>query len=100
MQARAAFTGGNQTARSSRNTPQNATTAAEMPIAGAYPLTALLDPQRGYDRLVIEDPLKSALEEIAPKLDPGLDPLAAALLAEEPVEDAWAGLLQEILDAA
>jgi hypothetical protein len=49
---------------------------------------------------VIEDPLKGALEEIAPKLDSGLDPLAAALLAEEPVEDAWAALLQEILDAA
>lgn len=49
---------------------------------------------------MIEDPLKGALEEIAPKLDPGLEPLAAALLAEEPVEDAWAGLLQEILDAA
>ncbi|MGD9735180.1 MAG: hypothetical protein AB7V58_06155 [Solirubrobacterales bacterium] len=47
-----------------------------------------------------EDPLKGALGEIAPKLDPGLEPLAAALLAEEPVEDAWAGLLQEILDAA
>jgi len=60
----------------------------------------ILDPRRGYDRLVIEDPLKGALEEIAPKLDPGLDPLAAALLAEEPVEDAWAALLQEILDAA
>lgn len=56
--------------------------------------------QRGYDQPVIDDPLKSALEEIAPKLDPGLEPLAAALLAEEPVEDAWAGLLQEILDAA
>ena len=49
---------------------------------------------------VIEDPLKAALQEIAPKLDPGLDPLATALLAEEPVEDAWAGLLQEVLDAA
>jgi hypothetical protein len=49
---------------------------------------------------VIEDPLKAALQEIAPKLDPGFDPLATALLAEEPVEDAWAGLLQEILDAA
>jgi hypothetical protein len=48
---------------------------------------------------VIEDPLKGALEEIAPKLDPELEPLAAALLAEESVEDAWAGLLQEILDA-
>jgi len=49
---------------------------------------------------VIEDPLKGALDEIAPKLDSGLDPLAAALLAEGPVEDAWAALLQEILDAA
>jgi hypothetical protein len=62
--------------------------------------TPVLDPQRGYDQPVIEDPLKGALEEIAPKLDPELEPLAAALLAEEPIEDAWAGLLQEILDAA
>lgn len=60
----------------------------------------MLDPQRGYDQPVIEDPLKGALEEIAPKLDPELEPLAAALLSEEPVEDAWADLLQEILDAA
>jgi hypothetical protein len=60
----------------------------------------MLDPQRGYDQPVIEDPLKGALEEIAPKLDPELEPLAAALLSEEPVEDAWAELLQEILDAA
>jgi hypothetical protein len=60
----------------------------------------MLDAQRGYDRPVIEDPLKDALGEIAPKLDPGLEPLAAALLAEEPIEDAWARLLQEILDAA
>lgn len=74
-----------------------------MPITAAedrLTLAPILDPQRGYDRPVIEDPLKGALEEIAPKLDPGLEPLAAALLAEEPVEDAWAGLLQEILDAA
>jgi hypothetical protein len=49
---------------------------------------------------VTADPLKSALEEITPKLDSGLQPLGAALLAEEPVEDAWAALLQEILDEA
>lgn len=58
------------------------------------------DPNAATIDRVTEDPLKGALGEIAPKLDPGLEPLAAALLAEEPVEDAWAGLLQEILDAA
>jgi hypothetical protein len=67
---------------------------------GRLPCVPVFDLWRGYDRAVIEDPLKSALEEITPKLDPGLEPLAAALLAEEPVEDAWATLLQEILDAA
>jgi hypothetical protein len=46
------------------------------------------------------DPLKSSLEEIAPKLDPGLEPLFAALRTDEPVEEAWEALLQEILDEA
>ena len=46
------------------------------------------------------DPLKSALEEIEPKLDRELEPLVASLLADEPVEDAWQALLQEILDEA
>lgn len=46
------------------------------------------------------DPLKSALEEIAPKLDPGLEPLFVALRTDEPVEEAWEALLQEILDEA
>jgi hypothetical protein len=46
------------------------------------------------------DPLISALEEIAPKLIPELEPVMAALRAGEPVEDAWEALLQEILDEA
>jgi hypothetical protein len=46
------------------------------------------------------DPLKSTLEEIAPKLDRDLQPLVAALRDGEPVEDAWEELLQEILDEA
>lgn len=46
------------------------------------------------------DPLKSALEDIAPKLDPALEPLFAALRTDAPVEEAWEGLLQEILDEA
>lgn len=46
------------------------------------------------------DPLKSALEDIAPKLDPALEPLFAALRTDTPVEDAWDELLQEILDEA
>jgi hypothetical protein len=53
-----------------------------------------------YDQIVAADPLKSALEELTPGLDPELKPLAAALLGDEPVEDAWAALLQEILDEA
>jgi hypothetical protein len=46
------------------------------------------------------DPLKSALEEIAPRLDAEVQPLVTALLADEPVEDAWQVLLKEILDEA
>jgi hypothetical protein len=46
------------------------------------------------------DPLKNALEEIEPKLDPGMKPVLAALRANESVEEAWEGLLQEILDEA
>lgn len=46
------------------------------------------------------DPLKSALEEIAPKLDAELQPLVATLLADEQAEDAWQALLQETLDEA
>jgi hypothetical protein len=42
----------------------------------------------------------SALEEIAPKLNPELERVMAALRAGEPVEDAWEALLQEILDEA
>ena len=53
-----------------------------------------------YDRRVIVDPLKSALEEIAPKLDAELQSLVAALLANEQLEDAWQALLQEVLDEA
>jgi hypothetical protein len=58
------------------------------------------DPRREYDRWVSADPLKSSLEEIAPRLDAELEPLMKALQAEESVEDAWEVLLQEILDAA
>jgi hypothetical protein len=50
--------------------------------------------------IVAEDPLKGALEEIAPKLDDTIGPLATALLGDESVEDAWAKLLQENLDEA
>jgi hypothetical protein len=46
------------------------------------------------------DPLKSSLEEIAPRLDAELEPLMKALQAEESAEDAWEALLQEILDEA
>jgi hypothetical protein len=46
------------------------------------------------------DPLKSALDDIAPKLDPALLPLTAALAADESVEDAWEVLLTEVLDEA
>jgi hypothetical protein len=46
------------------------------------------------------DPLKSALEEIAPKLEAELQPLLAALLADEQIEDAWQTLLQETPDEA
>lgn len=46
------------------------------------------------------DPLKSALEEIAPKLDAEMRPIVVALLADEQVEDAWQALLQEVLDEA
>ena len=53
-----------------------------------------------YDWRMSADPLKSALEAIAPKLDPGLEPLFAALHTDEPVEEAWEALLQEILDEA
>lgn len=49
---------------------------------------------------VSADPLKSALEEIAPKLDPDLGPVLAALQADEPVEHAWETLLKAILDEA
>jgi hypothetical protein len=55
---------------------------------------------RGYDPCMSVDPLISALEEIAPKLIPELEPVMAALRAGEPVEDAWEALLQEILDEA
>ena len=50
--------------------------------------------------MVSADPLKSALEEIAPKLHPDLEPVIAALQADEPVEHAWEILLREILDEA
>ncbi len=46
------------------------------------------------------DPLKSALEEIATDLDPGLEPVMAALRADESVEDAWESLLRGIIDEA
>jgi hypothetical protein len=49
---------------------------------------------------VSEDPLKNALEEIAPKVGSDLKPVVAALLADESAESAWAALLQEILDEA
>lgn len=83
-----------------RDLPLNRCREGVASSQGRLPYVPVFDPWHGYDRAVIEDPLKSALEEITPKLDPGLEPLAAALLAEEPVEDAWATLLQEILDAA
>lgn len=54
----------------------------------------------GYDLRMSSDPLKSALEEIAAKLDPDLLPLTQALSADEPVEEAWAAMLKEILDEA
>jgi len=47
-----------------------------------------------------EDPLKSALEEITPKLGTELEQLAKALLGDESIEDAWAQILQEHLDEA
>jgi hypothetical protein len=46
------------------------------------------------------DPLKSALAEIATGLEPGLEPVMAALQEDEPVEDAWEKLLCEVLDEA
>jgi hypothetical protein len=46
------------------------------------------------------DPIKSALEDIAPKLDSEIAPLVAALLTGEQIEAAWEILLQEILDEA
>jgi hypothetical protein len=49
---------------------------------------------------VSKDPLKSALEEIAPKLDPEVQPLVASLLEGRQIEDAWQDLLQETLDEA
>ncbi len=53
-----------------------------------------------YDRCMSVDPLKSALEEIAPQLDVEMQPIIVALLAGEQVEDAWQTLLQEVLDEA
>jgi hypothetical protein len=47
-----------------------------------------------------DDPLKSALEEIGPRLDSALQPLVAALIADQPVEESWQSMLQEILDEA
>jgi len=47
-----------------------------------------------------EDPLRVALEEIAPKLDPELQRLVAALLDGHPIDESWEKLLQEILDEA
>jgi hypothetical protein len=47
-----------------------------------------------------EEPLKSALNEIEPKLNPEFKPLVASLLEGQPAEDAWEALLQEILDEA
>jgi hypothetical protein len=52
-----------------------------------------------YDRVVSADPLKSALEEIAATLDDDLQPLIAALLKDEPLEEAWEAAIQGILDA-
>jgi hypothetical protein len=51
-------------------------------------------------RVSTGDPLHGALEHIAPKLDPDLGPVIAALQADEPVEEAWEALLQEILREA
>ena len=62
--------------------------------------TAQVRPTREYHRRVTTDPLKSAVEDIAPRLDAELQPVVAALLADQPVEDAWEILLQEILDEA
>lgn len=47
-----------------------------------------------------EDPLKGALEEIGQTLDPELQPLIVALVADESVEESWQALLGEILDEA
>ena len=55
---------------------------------------------REYDRWVSADPLKSALEEIAPRLDTDLEPLMKALQGEGSVEEAWEVLLQETLNEA
>jgi hypothetical protein len=49
---------------------------------------------------VTEDPLKSALKEISTRLEPGLEPILAALRADESLDDAWETLLQEVLDEA
>jgi hypothetical protein len=46
------------------------------------------------------DPLKSALNEIAPTLDPEMQALLTTLIAEESVEDAWQALVQEVLSEA
>src|ERR1700733_13256020 len=51
---------------------------------------------RGYDLPVSSDPLKSALEEIAPKLDPEVLPLIATLLAGESLEESWEILLKKV----
>jgi hypothetical protein len=46
------------------------------------------------------DPLQQSLAEIRPKLHPDIQPLVDAILADEPLEDAWKLLLQGVLDAA
>lgn len=46
------------------------------------------------------DPLKSALDEIASKMDAETQPLIAALLSDESVEDAWEAGLKGLLDEA
>lgn len=71
-----------------------------MPSCRTAGLQRLGSANSGYDPRVSSDPLKSALEEIAPKLDPDLLPLTQSLSADEPVEEAWEVLLKEILDEA
>lgn len=46
------------------------------------------------------DPLTSALDEIGKKVDPDMAPLVAALKAGGGADDAWAALVQEVLDEA